>query len=78
MYDQRSKAQRDYDWGLASAREEGYQEGYEQGLLVGKIQALQEWFGDSVLQLEQLSQLEVPELTSILEQLLQRFRKQQG
>ena len=27
MYDQRSKAQRDYQWGLDSARQEGRQEG---------------------------------------------------
>ncbi len=80
MYDQRSKAQRDYDWGLASAREEGLEEGREEGreegILIGKIQLLHQLFGDSELQLEQLSQLGIPELTRILEQLQEQFRKQ--
>jgi flagellar biosynthesis/type III secretory pathway protein FliH len=31
MYDQREKAQRDYQWALDSAREEGREEGLERG-----------------------------------------------
>ena len=42
MYDQRLKAQRDYQWGLDSAWEEGRQEGWEGGELSGRIQTLQE------------------------------------
>jgi hypothetical protein len=33
MYDQRLKAQRDYQWGLDSAREEGREEGWKGGEL---------------------------------------------
>ncbi len=40
MYDQRLKAQRDYQWGLDSAREEGLEEGMAKGEAVGKIQVL--------------------------------------
>lgn len=31
MYDQREKAQRDYEWALSGAREEGREEGIEKG-----------------------------------------------
>jgi flagellar biosynthesis/type III secretory pathway protein FliH len=35
MYDQRLKAQRDYQWGLDSARKEGMEEGMEKGMEEG-------------------------------------------
>jgi flagellar biosynthesis/type III secretory pathway protein FliH len=40
MYDQRIKAQRDYEWAIATAREEGREEGQKVGMLSGKIQIL--------------------------------------
>lgn len=45
MYDQREKAQRDYEWAISGAREEGR----EEGKLAGRIQTLQELLGDCVL-----------------------------
>lgn len=52
MYDQRMKAQRDYQWVMESAREEarteGLAEGPEQGLVIGSIQTLQKLLGDPV------------------------------
>ena len=41
MYDQREKAQRDYEWALSGAREEGRDEGE----LMGKIRLLEELLG---------------------------------
>jgi predicted transposase/invertase (TIGR01784 family) len=66
MYDQREKAQRDYEWMLAGAHEEGLEKGREEGLergiekgrqegkLAGRIQALQEVLGDPVTADEEL------------------------
>lgn len=61
MYDRRERAERDYAWTIAAAYAEGYKEGFEQGYqeglnqgraavaLAGKIQALQEELGESVM-----------------------------
>jgi flagellar biosynthesis/type III secretory pathway protein FliH len=78
MYDQRSKAQRDYEWGLASAREEGREEGRHEGRLIGRIQTIQEILGDSVSSSEELEQLTTVELTKLLEQLQVRMRSRQA
>jgi flagellar biosynthesis/type III secretory pathway protein FliH len=37
MYDQREKAQRDYEWAISVAREEGREEGEQIGLAKGKL-----------------------------------------
>ena len=51
MYDQREKAQRDYEWALSGARKEGHQEGRlegrEEGELVGKVQLIEELLGNT-------------------------------
>lgn len=56
MYDQREKSQRDYEWVISGAREEGS----EQGILAGKIQALQEVLGETVTDKSEL--LKLPQL----------------
>jgi predicted transposase/invertase (TIGR01784 family) len=42
MYDQREKAQRDYQWALDSVREEGWKKGREEGLEQGREQGLEQ------------------------------------
>lgn len=74
MYDQRSKAQRDYEWGLASARQEGRQEGQ----LIGRILTIQELLGDSVSSTEELEQLTMSVLSNMLDQLQLRMRNRQA
>jgi hypothetical protein len=70
MYDQRLKAQRDYQWGLDSAR----QEGLEKGQVVGKIQLLQELLGEPSTCPASLGQLTIGDLSTILADLQQRLR----
>jgi predicted transposase/invertase (TIGR01784 family) len=41
MYDQREKAQRDYQWALDSVREEGWEKGREEGLERGREEGLE-------------------------------------
>ncbi|MEM6363914.1 MAG: hypothetical protein AAF745_05785 [Planctomycetota bacterium] len=43
MYDQREKAQRDYEWAISGARAEGR----EEGKLAGQIQLLQQLLGQT-------------------------------
>ncbi|MEM6980934.1 MAG: hypothetical protein AAF539_14835 [Planctomycetota bacterium] len=47
MYDQREKAQRDYEWAISGARAEGREEGREEGKLAGQIQLLQQLLGQT-------------------------------
>jgi len=70
MYDQREKAQRDYQWGLDSAR----QEGWEGGELAGKIQILQQLLGEESSSTESLRERTIGELSQILADLQQRLR----
>ena len=90
MYDQREKAQRDYEWALSSARSEGHKEGLEQGLeqglekgreeglekgnVVGKIQVLQELLGEMPTTASELCKLSVDALTTHLADLQRRLR----
>ena len=77
MYDQREKAQRDYEWALSSARregkEEGHQEGHKEGLKEGHQEGQQEGRkeGKLVGQIQLLQQLlsDVPSSDSKLQQL---------
>ena len=78
MYDQREKAQRDYEWALSGAREEGREEGLELGLergrIAGRIQTLQELLGDPLADDAQLAGKSPDDLKSELAALQQRLR----
>jgi predicted transposase/invertase (TIGR01784 family) len=94
MYDQRLKAQRDYQWGLDSARKEGMQEGMEKGReegqkegrnegrkegeLLGKIRILQELLGEEPSSSESLDERKIGELSEILADLQQRLRSRES
>jgi flagellar biosynthesis/type III secretory pathway protein FliH len=82
MYDQRLKAQRDYQWGLDSARQQGMEEGMEKGMekgeTVGKIQVLQELLGDELTPTANLRKLEIGNLSAILADLQQRLRSRES
>ncbi len=70
MYDQRLKAQLDYQWGLDSAREEGR----EEGAVIGKIQILQELLGDESISTASLRERTIGDLSTMLADLQQRLR----
>ncbi|WP_345320741.1 Rpn family recombination-promoting nuclease/putative transposase [Novipirellula rosea] len=70
MYDQREKAQRDYEWAISGAREEGR----EEGIIVGRIQTLQELLGDTPMTTAELAELHLDALTTQLNALQQRLR----
>jgi predicted transposase/invertase (TIGR01784 family) len=74
MYDQRLKAQRDYQWGLDSAREEGM----EKGKWVGKIQILQQLLGEESSSTESLRERTIDELSTILADLQERLRSRES
>jgi flagellar biosynthesis/type III secretory pathway protein FliH len=82
MYDQRSKAQRDYQWGLDSARQEGRREGRQEGLeigeLLGKIQLLQQLLGEESSSTEGLGERTISELSIMLADLQQRLRSRES
>jgi flagellar biosynthesis/type III secretory pathway protein FliH len=82
MYDQRLKAQRDYQWGLDSAREEGREEGleagWEGGELSGKIQILQQLLGEESSSTESLRERTIGELSTMLADLQQRLRSRES
>ena len=78
MYDQRLKAQRDYQWGLDSARQEGRQEGWEGGELSGRIQVLQELLGEESSSTASLRERTISELSGILADLQQRLRSRES
>ncbi len=70
MYDQRLKAQRDYQWGLNSARQEGLEEGLEKGREKGREEGLEKGReegmekGEVVGKIQLLQELLGDELTS--------------
>ena len=90
MHDQREKAQRDYDWMLASARKEGIEEGREEGIeqgreegreegaIIGSIQTLQQILGDAVSDIEELSRQTAIELKNKQSELQTRLRSRLG
>jgi predicted transposase/invertase (TIGR01784 family) len=69
MYDQREKAQRDYQWALDGARESGREEGREEGLqagaLVGKIQLVRRLLGEEEGSTDDLRQRSLEEFTAL-------------
>ncbi len=77
MYDQREKAQRDYEWALSGAREEGLEIGLERGKLSGIIQTLQGLLGDKISGDTELIGLSVADLQGIVTSLQQRIRDRQ-
>lgn len=74
MYDQREKAQRDYQWALDGAR----QEGLEIGSLAGKIQLLQQLLGEESSSTESLLERPTDELSKLLADLQQRLRSREA
>ena len=78
MYDQRLKAQRDYQWGMDSAREEGRQEGWKGGELAGKIQLLQELLGEEANSTESLRERTIRELSTMMADLQERLRSRES
>ena len=78
MYDQREKAQRDYEWAISGAREEGREEGREAGKLAGKIQILQELLGEPSTADDELNSKDFTALTTQLASLQQRVRDRQA
>jgi flagellar biosynthesis/type III secretory pathway protein FliH len=81
MYDQREKAQRDYEWAITGAREEGREKGREEGLkkgkLAGKIQMLQELLGETLTTDLEFQICDIDALTARLAELQQRLRDRQ-
>ena len=77
-YDQREKAQRDYEWAPSGAREasreEGERLGVEIGKLAGKVQLLQELLGDMPSSDTELQELATETLAEQLTVLQQRIR----
>ena len=78
MYDQREKAQRDYQWALDSAREEGREQGLETGELVGTIRLLQQLLGEEPWPTKKLQQRSLDQLATLQADLQQRLRARQG
>ncbi len=78
MYDQRLMAQRDYQWGLDSARQEGRQEGLEKGEVVGKIHILQQLLGEEPSSTATLRERTTSELSTMLSDLQQRLRSRES
>ncbi|WP_345321090.1 Rpn family recombination-promoting nuclease/putative transposase [Novipirellula rosea] len=70
MYDQREKAQRDYEWAITGAREEGR----EEGKLAGQIQLLQQLLGEPPASDTELLRQDIGALTTQLANLQQRLR----
>ena len=70
MHDQREKAQRDYDWMLSTAR----QQGIEEGAVIGAIQSLQQILGDAVSSTQVLTGVPIVELQVKHTELQERVR----
>lgn len=73
MYDQREKAQRDAQWRLNSAREEGREEGLKQGR-AEQIQLLQQLVGQDASSMPSLLEQSMDELAVRLAELQQSLR----
>ncbi|MEZ6132833.1 MAG: PD-(D/E)XK nuclease family transposase [Planctomycetaceae bacterium] len=83
MYDQRTKAQMDYDWaiegtrlqGLEQGLEQGREEGVERGFLLGRIQLLQQLLDEPQSPMTELIQRPTDELASLQNELQNRLRQ---
>ena len=86
MHDQREKAQRDYDWMLSNARQQGIEEGrevgreegVERGTVIGAIQSLQQIMGDEISGTPELYPEAISELQTRLAELQVRARSRFG
>jgi len=86
MYDQRERAQREYQWGLDGARREareegeeiglvkGREEGREEGKIIGKIILLQDLLGETITAEADLDKLTETELNRMCAELQERLR----
>ena len=86
MYDQRERAQREYQWGLDGARREareegeeiglvkGREEGREEGKVIGKIILLQDLLGETITAEADLDKLTETELNRMCAELQERLR----
>lgn len=70
MYDQREKAQRDYQWAIEGAREEGE----AHGVLIGSVVTLQRIAGDSETDVDELKKLDKAALNRLMSDLQERLR----
>lgn len=84
MYDQREQAQRDYEWTLSGAREEGREEGLEAGreegrklAIIDTVQMLQELLGEPTTAQSALTTQSLAALTAQVAELQQRLRDRQ-
>ncbi|WP_417748473.1 Rpn family recombination-promoting nuclease/putative transposase [Rosistilla oblonga] len=73
MYDQRERAIRDYEWSIASARDEGREQGMEKGSIAGQIQLTQDLLDEPPQSLSDLQQLSIDELNQLLAELRTRL-----
>ncbi|XZE56133.1 Rpn family recombination-promoting nuclease/putative transposase [Planctomycetaceae bacterium SH139] len=78
MYDQREKAQRDFEWAISGARKEGREEGREEGKLAGQIQLIQELLGEPRTTDAELQELDTAALSGLLAGLQQQLRNRQS
>ncbi|MEM6364650.1 MAG: PD-(D/E)XK nuclease family transposase, partial [Planctomycetota bacterium] len=86
MYDQREKAQRDYEWALSGAREEGLEQGLERGLeqgreegeLIGKIQMLEDLLGEMPTRKDELLSQGISALSLRASVLQERLHQRRG
>jgi len=80
MYDQRERAQREYQWGLDGARREALQEGLEKGreeargVLIETVATLQRIAGVTVTDAEALKKLTLDDLNRLCTDLQSRLR----
>ncbi len=72
------KPSEDYEWAIASAREEGRKVGLEEANLESKIQLLQDLLEEPVVNRRDLTLLTKPQLLQQLNELKQRFRKRKA
>lgn len=74
MYNQREKAQRDYDSAIRGAIAEGVEQGIERGALQGRIQLLQSLLGEPESESSELKLLSLAELDHTQSQLQKQMR----
>ena len=74
MYDQRERAQREYQWGLDGARREALEEGLEKGQVIGTIATLQGIVGETEADVDELKKLDEAELNRLCAELRDRLR----
>lgn len=74
FYDARLKALRDHEMHLSTARRQGLEEGCERGLLIGRIQLVQELLGQRISRMDDMKDLSISELQDIEKKLRTEMR----